>query len=101
MRFITDCRDCGRVVLGAEALALVDSSDESSEVVFECPICLRVRTVVVPREASSILLACGVQVVSDDHDDHEAPLTLLHLAELQSLLSDDDDAWRQLLGEAF
>ncbi len=98
MRFITDCRDCGSVVLGAEALVLVDSP-EPSEAVYECPLCLRVRTMALTRGAYAVLLACGVQVVGHDHGNHEAPLTLLHLAELQSLLS-DDEAWRQVLDEA-
>jgi hypothetical protein len=98
MRFITDCRDCGSVVLRAEALALVDSP-EASEAVYECPICLRVRTMALTRGSFAVLLACGVQVVSDDHGDPESPLTLLHLAEFQSLLS-DDDAWREVLDQA-
>jgi hypothetical protein len=100
MRFITDCRDCGPVVLRAEAVALVHSEGEApSQAVFDCPICLRVETMALTRPASVALVACGLPVVGADHDDPEAPLTLLHLSQLQDLLS-DDDAWREVLGGA-
>ena len=101
MRFITDCRDCGPVVLGAEAVALVDAPGEASaRAVFDCPVCLRVQEMALTGAAFAVLVACGVQVVGAGHGDPEAPLTLLHLADLQRLLS-DDDAWREVLGRAF
>jgi len=100
MRFITDCRDCGAVVLGAEAVALVESPGaESGQAVFDCPVCLRVQEMALTPAAFAVLVACGVQVVDTGAAAPAAPLTLLHLADLQRLLA-DDEAWREVLGGA-
>lgn len=97
MRFITDCTDCGSVVVPATDLGLVRQPTGDFHGVFECPVCDDAQTVAVARAAAPALVARGAEVVTEQPE--RSPLTVDDLAQLQELLA-DDDACRQFLEEA-
>jgi hypothetical protein len=108
MRFITDCSDCGSVVVPATGLGLVRQPAGDFHGVFECPVCDGSQTVPVARVTAPALVARGAAVVSPTEPQEPAnavirseppALTLDDLAELQELLA-DDDACRRMLEEA-
>ena len=98
MRFITDCTDCGSVVVPAAGLGLVRQPTGDFHGVFECPVCDDAQTVAVARAAAPALVARGAEVVTEQRPE-PSPLTLDDLAQLQGLLA-DDEACRQFLEEA-
>ena len=111
MRFITDCSDCGSVVVPATELDLVPQPAGDFHGVFECPVCDGSQSVPVARVTAPALVARGAAVVSppeaaepteqSERPDQPEPaaLTLDDLAELQELLA-DDEACRRMLEEA-
>ncbi len=100
MRFITDCSDCGSVVVPATELGLVRQPAGDFHGVFECPVCDGSQTVPVARVTAPALVARGAEVVAPASPQEPAALTQEDLAELQDLLA-DDEACRRLLEEAF
>lgn len=90
MRLLTDCVACGCVVVSAGDMVMVTHAGASAHGVFDCPLCGRVRTVRVAPGVCSALVAQGAVVVTHPSPRADGPLTLLHLAELQRLLADDD-----------
>ena len=90
MRVLTDCGDCGSVVLPADAILLVTHGDAPLQGVFDCPVCRRIRTVTIASGMKAVLIARGARVLAEPRPGEDAPLTLLDLAELQRLLEDDD-----------
>ena len=106
MRFITDCSDCGSVVVPAADLGLVRQPAGDFHGVFECPVCDGSQTVPVARVTAPALVARGAAVVAPAAPQESAvpsqppPLTQDDLAELQDLLA-DDEALRRLLDEVF
>jgi hypothetical protein len=106
MRFITDCVDCGSVVVPATALGLVRQAAGHFHGVFDCPVCDGAQTVPVARVAAPALVARGAAVVASGpkpdqaaEERSQAPLTVEDLAALQELLA-DDEACRRILEEA-
>jgi hypothetical protein len=111
MRFITDCSDCGSVVVPATELGLVRQPAGDFHGMFDCPVCDGSQTVPVARVTAPALVARGAAVVppaeSSEPTDTSGPtgqpeaaaLTLDDLAELQELLA-DDEACRRMLEEA-
>jgi len=109
MRFITDCSDCGSVVVPAAGLGLVRQPAGDFRGVFECPVCDGSQTVPVARVTAPALVARGAAVVSPatSQQPQETPapaapaaLTQDDLDALADLLA-DEDACRRLLDEAF
>jgi len=98
MRFITDCADCGSVVVPASDLGLVRQPSGDFHGVFDCPVCDDAQTVPVARAAAPALVARGAEVVTGPQAG-AAPLTLDDLARLRELLS-DDEACRRFLQDA-
>lgn len=106
MRFITDCSDCGSVVVPAADLGLVRRPAGDFHGVFECPVCDGSQTVPVARVTAPALVARGAAVVSRATSQQPqettawAALTQDDLDALEELLA-DEDACRRLLDEAF
>lgn len=98
MRFITDCADCGSVVVPATDLGLVRQPSGDFHGVFECPVCDDAQTVPVARATAPALVARGAEVVTG-REAGPAPLTLDDLARLQEALA-DDEACRRFLQDA-
>jgi hypothetical protein len=99
MRFITDCAECGSVVVPATEVGLVRQPSGDFHGVFHCPVCDGAQTVPVARAAAPALVARGAEVLTPAQQAEPAPLTLDDLAGLQELLA-DDEACRRILEEA-
>ena len=99
MRFLTDCRSCGRVVVAADAVMVSRGQPgEADQGVFDCPVCDRLCAVRVSPGAVSALVARGAVVIERRRTREDGPLALSDFLELQRLLADEDSC-RQLLDE--
>ncbi len=96
MRVRTNCDDCGQVAVQPQQITVLRSGGPDAEGLFECPVCTRVVTMPVDRNALSVLVARGA-TESTPATDAQAPIGLVDLRQLQALL-DDDEACLQLLG---
>jgi hypothetical protein len=98
MRVQLDCATCGPVAIKPADAAVVTDTGETDEVLFECPVCTRVRAAELGRAGRVVLLARGAAVVHDGAADEDAPLGLLDLMRLQQDLEAEVDV-SELLDE--
>jgi hypothetical protein len=95
MRFVTDCPDCGAVVLPATAITLLSRDDSCFEGRFECPVCQQVGATPVDLPVVPALMAQGAGVLTPAQSSVPA-LTPRDLTEFRRAL-DDDEACRRFL----
>jgi hypothetical protein len=95
MRFVTDCPDCGAVVLPATDITLVCRPGSCFEGRFECPVCQKVGATSVDLPVVPALVAQGAGVLRRTPTSVPV-LKPIDVAEFRRVL-DDDEACRRFL----